>query len=45
MVIEESSGGFKYIMGRVKHIVGIEIYDGGFLYSMGDSNIVWGIII
>ena len=28
----------------VKHIVGIEIYDGGFLYSLGDSNIVWGFL-
>ena len=45
MVIEESSGGFKYIVGGVKHIVGIEIYDGGFLYSMGDSYIAWGILI
>ena len=42
MVIEESSGGFNYIVGGVKHIVGIEIYGGGFLYSMGDFNIVWG---
>ena len=45
MVIEESSGGFKYIVGGVKHIVAIEIYDGGFLYSMRDSYIVWGILI
>ena len=45
MVIEESSGGFNYIVGGVKHIVGIEIYDGGFLYSLGDSYIVWGILI
>ena len=45
MVIEESHGGFKYIVRGVKHIVGIEIYDGGFLYSKGDSNIVWRILI
>ena len=40
MVIEESSGEFKYIVGGVKHIVGIEIYDGEILYSKGDSYIV-----
>ena len=45
MVIEESSGGIQLYRGGVKHIVGIEIYDGGFLYSLGDSYIVWGILI
>ena len=24
--------------------MGIEIYDGGFLYSLRDSNIVWGFL-
>ena len=33
------------ILWVVKHIVGIEIYDGVFLYSLGDSYIVWGILI
>ena len=51
MVIEESSGGFNYIVGESSILWGLKYMMGdsnivwGFLYSMWDSNIVWGILI
>ena len=43
MVIEESSGGFNYIVGESSILWGSKymVMD-IFLYSMGDFNIVWG---
>ena len=38
IVIEESSGGFNYIVGESSILLGLK-------YIMGDSYIVWGILI
>ena len=38
MVIEETSGGFNYIVGESSILWGLK-------YMMGDSYIVWGILI
>ena len=51
MVIEESSEGFNYIVGESSILWGSQnrVADsyivGGFLYSMGDFYITWGILI
>ena len=51
MVIEESSGGFNYIVGESsilwgsKYRVADSYIVGGFLYSMRDFYITWRILI